>query len=94
MKVNAPAKKPRINSAGVFGATPNNPVLYAIAVTGERPMTLSAKGLPQGLVLDKKTGIITGKLSQRATYLTTLRAKNALDEATKVLKIKIGDTSL
>jgi len=88
----APAKTPRINSASVFGATPNNPFLYTIMATGQRPMTFMAKGLPQGLLLDEKTGIITGKLSQSGTYLTTIRAKNAPGGATKVLKIKIGDT--
>ena len=55
----APAKTPRINSASVFGATPGNPFLYTIAATGDRPMTFSAKGLPKGLTLDEKTGIIT-----------------------------------
>ncbi|NBB19117.1 alpha-galactosidase [Runella sp. CRIBMP] len=86
------AKFPKINSAKVFGATPNNPFLYTIAATGERPMRFSAKGLPKGLSLDDKTGIITGKVAQRGTYLVTLKAKNALGEATKELKIKIGDT--
>ncbi len=88
----APAKTPRINSASVFGVTPNNPFLYTIAATGERPMTFSVKGLPQGLSLDTKTGIITGKVAQRGTYLTTLTATNALGKATKKMTIKIGDT--
>ncbi|WP_332367568.1 putative Ig domain-containing protein [Spirosoma telluris] len=86
------AKTPRINSASVFGATPGNPVLYTIAATGERPMTFSVKGLPLGLVLDQKTGIITGNVAQRGTYLTSLTATNALGKATKNLTIKIGDT--
>ena len=88
----APAQSPRINSAAVFGATPNNPFLYTIAATGERPMRFSAKGLPSGLLLDEKTGIITGKVSQPGTYSVTIHAKNAHGKATKVLGIKIGDT--
>ncbi|QDK80610.1 alpha-galactosidase [Spirosoma sp. KCTC 42546] len=83
--------KPRINSAKVVGATPNNPFLYTIAATGQRPMTFSAKGLPKGLLLGKKTGILTGKIAERGTYTTTLTAKNAVGEATKQLTIKIGD---
>lgn len=86
------AKKPQINSAKLFGATPNNPFLYTIAATGERPMTFSAINLPKGLVLDKQTGIITGKVSERGTYQTTLKAKNKFGEASKSLTIKIGDT--
>ena len=87
-----PAKKPKINSAGIFGVTPGNPFLYTIAATGERPIQFSTENLPKGLVLDPKTGIITGKFSKRGTYLTTLHAKNASGEATKPLKIVIGDT--
>ncbi|WP_428662309.1 NPCBM/NEW2 domain-containing protein [Runella sp.] len=87
-----PARTPRINSAKIVGATPNNPFLYTIAATGERPMSFSAKGLPKGLSLDIKTGIITGTVSQRGTYPVTLVAKNTLGEATKKLTIKIGDT--
>ena len=88
----APAKTPRINSASIFGATPGNPFLYTIAATGERPITFSAQNLPAGLYLDKKTGIITGKVKQRGIYPVVLKAKNQLGEATENLKIKIGDT--
>lgn len=82
----------KINSAKLFGATPNNPFFYTIAATGQKPIVFSAENLPNGLVLDKKTGIITGHVAQRGTYVTTLKAKNAFGEATKQLTIKIGDT--
>ena len=85
-------KTPKINSAKVYGATPNNPVLYTIAATGERPMSFSAQALPKGLVIDTKTGIITGKIAQRGVYKIQLKAKNAFGEATKTLTLKIGDT--
>lgn len=87
-----PPAKPRINSAKLFGATPGNPFLYTIAATGQKPITFSALNLPEGLKLDAKTGIITGSVQERGTYATTLKAKNALGEATKKLTIKIGDT--
>lgn len=87
-----PDKKPKINSPKLFGARPNNPFLYTIAATGQRPMSFSAKNLPKGLSIDTKTGIITGKVVQKGTYLATLKAKNELGETTKTLKIIIGDT--
>lgn len=87
-----PALTPRINSAGIFGARPGNPFLYTIAATGQRPMIFGSKGLPPGLSLDAKTGIITGRVAQRGTYRATLTAKNDLGEATKDLTINIGDT--
>ncbi len=85
-------KTPRINSTKIFGVTPGNPFLYTIVATGERPMQFSAGPLPKGLRLDPKTGILTGKINQAGIYLTTLRAKNALGNATKQLKIVVGDT--
>lgn len=85
-------KTPKINSAKLFGATPNNPFLYTIAATGQKPIVFSVENLPNGLTLDEKTGIITGKVAQRGTYTTTLKAKNTFGEAKKILTIKIGDT--
>jgi len=87
-----PEKKPKINSPKLFGAKPNNPFLYTIATTGERPISFSVKSLPEGLSVDSKTGLITGKITQKGTYLSTLIAKNAFGEATKELKIIISDT--
>jgi alpha-galactosidase len=83
---------PKINSAGIFGVTPGNPFLYTIAASGERPIQFSSENLPKGLVLNSKTGVISGKISKRGTYLATLKAKNAFGEARKLLKIVIGDT--
>lgn len=88
----APGKKPRINSAKIFGATPGNPVLYTIAATGERPMLFSATPLPKGLKLDGKTGIISGRVAQRGKYELTLGAKNKYGKAQQKLLLKIGDT--
>ncbi len=87
-----PDRKPKINSPKLFGARPNNPFLYTIAATGQRPMRFSVKNLPKGLTVDAKTGIITGKINQKGIYSTVLIAKNELGEATKALKIIIGDT--
>ena len=87
-----PNQNPQINSAKVFGATPGNPFLYTIAATGKRPMQFSAENLPEGLSVDPKSGIISGRVNKRDEYLVVIKAKNELGEATKELKIKIGDT--
>ncbi|MBI1343323.1 MAG: alpha-galactosidase [Terrimonas sp.] len=88
----APARTPVINAASIFGATPGNPFLYTIAATGERPMNFDADDLPEGLTLDHQTGIITGRVMQRGNYIATIKAKNNFGEASKRLRIKIGDT--
>src|SRR5690606_27724416 len=59
--------------------------------TGERPMVFSAANLPRGLQLDTKTGIITGRISQKGTYNVVLGAKNAKGKITKKLRIECGD---
>lgn len=84
--------KPRINSPALYGATPGNPVFYTIFASGQKPMEFDASNLPKSLTIDKKTGIITGKINQRGNYKVTLQAKNALGIAKKTLEIKIGDT--
>jgi len=88
----APAAKPGINSAKIFGATPGNPFLYTIAATGERPIHFSADNLPKGLSIDHQTGSITGRVKKRGIYSTTLFARNAAGEAKEKFIIKIGDT--
>ncbi len=87
-----PTKSPRINSPAVVGATPGKPFLYTIATTGNRPMQFSVNNLPNGLSLDTKSGIITGKVTKKGIYYSVLKAKNEFGDASKLLKIKIGDT--
>ena len=88
----APAQRPRINSAKIFGAGPGNPFLYTVAATGQRPVHFSAEHLPKGLSIDPQTGIITGSVKERGVYSVTLSVKNAVGRATEKLVIKIGDT--
>lgn len=89
-----PASTPRINGAKIVGTSPNKPFLFYIPVTGDRPMTYSAKNLPKELTLDETTGIITGKVEMEGTYTTTLIAKNAKGIAERDLKIVIGKGKL
>jgi alpha-galactosidase len=76
----------------LFGARPGNPFLYTIATSGEQPITFSVQNLPNGLSVDEKIGIISGKVAKRGTYTTILKAGNKYGEAQKELRIVIGDT--
>jgi alpha-galactosidase len=86
-----PSSKPKINSASVFGVRPRSPFQFMIPATGDRPMTFQVTSLPQGLKLDQKTGLITGKLVKAGTYVIQLKAKNAKGIAEKSLRIICGD---
>ena len=83
--------KPKINGAKVFGVRPESPFVYAIPVSGKRPIQFSAKGLPIGLKLDANTGIITGKLTTKGNYPVVIKAKNKLGVAERNFKIVVGD---
>lgn len=85
-----PAPVPRINSAKVFGVRPGSPFLFRIAATGDRPMTFSADGLPDGLELDQETGLITGRLDKAGEYHVILHAENSLGQADREFKIQCG----
>ncbi|MEM9835567.1 MAG: putative Ig domain-containing protein [Bacteroidota bacterium] len=84
--------EPKITNATVYGASPGRVFSWTVRATGERPMTFSAAGLPPGLSIDAKTGVITGTAPKKAaTYQVTLTAANKLGKATKQVEIKLGD---
>ncbi len=86
----APAE-PRINGASITAARPGKPFLFTIPATGSRPMVFEATGLPNGLKLDKNTGIITGKVDAKGEYKVMLKAKNNKGTASRQITISIGN---
>lgn len=88
----SPVAAPAIHSPKVFGARPGNPVLYSIAVTGQRPIRFSADHLPEGLELDQATGIITGRIKTKGDYTILLHAVNKAGSSAQPLLLRIGDT--
>jgi alpha-galactosidase len=88
-----PGPEPKINGPKVFGARPGMPFLYRIPATGLRPMRFAVKSLPAGLVLDGKTGIISGTVPKTAgKYQMTLEAGNDKGAASKDFTLIVGDT--
>lgn len=83
---------PRFNGAKVFGVRPGSPILYTLAVSGQRPMTFSAEGLPEGAAFNAERGRITGAVKTPGTYRVLLRAENAAGKAERELKLVVGDT--
>ncbi|MBC8102223.1 MAG: putative Ig domain-containing protein [Cytophagales bacterium] len=84
-------RAPRINGPNIYGQRPGSPFLYTIPVTGDRPITLSARGLPKGLTLDPQTGQITGRVADAGDFRVTLAAKNARGTGEKKFRIVIGE---
>ena len=88
----APGPQPRFNGASIFGVRPGSPILYTLAVAGQRPMTFTAENLPAGACFDAERGLITGVIAKPGRYLVKLRAKNAAGQAERDLKLVVGDT--
>ena len=86
-----PGPAPQFNGASVIGIRPHTPVLYALTVSGARPLEFSAKHLPAGLTLDAGAGIITGTLADKGEFLFTATAKNSAAKASAKIKIICGD---
>jgi alpha-galactosidase len=87
-----PPLHPRIQGPRITGVRPNAPFLFRIAATGERPMTFSAEGLPEGLSLDATSGILRGRLVASGTNRVVLNAVNARGKASRELRIVVGST--
>jgi alpha-galactosidase len=83
--------QPQIHGPKIYGLRPGSPLIYRIPATGDRPLTFSAEGLPDGLTLDPQTGILTGRVTKAGAYRVTLVAANALGRASRVLRLVVGD---
>src|SRR5215469_2033220 len=83
---------PRINGPLIYGVRAGSPFLYRIPCTGDRPIQFSAENLPEGLTLDARSGIITGKISTAGTNLVRLIVHNALGDAKREFRIIVGNT--
>ena len=82
---------PVFHGAKIVGNYPNTDFLFAIPATGERPIVYDVEKLPVGLMLDKKTGFITGNIKDTGTYQLKLTVTNKSGSASEELKIVIGD---
>lgn len=83
--------EPHINGPSVLGVRPGHPVVYTIPATGIRPMRFSAKHLPKGIKVNKRTGQISGRIDKPGDYVITLIAENKKGKADREFKIVVGE---
>jgi hypothetical protein len=79
---------PEVTSAGEATATKRQVFNHLITATG-LPTSFDAEGLPKGLEVDKKTGLISGTPQVPDTYTITVSATNTAGTATKSLKLTV-----
>ena len=82
---------PRINPPRIFGVRPGSPILFTLPVSGLRPMTVSATGLPAGVTLDAATGRLGGSVAEKGEYRVRFTAKNAKGSDTRDFTLVVGD---
>ncbi|TWT41235.1 Alpha-galactosidase A precursor [Phycisphaerae bacterium RAS1] len=83
-----------IHAPRITGGTPGRPFLFRIPATGPPPLTFSASALPDGLLLDPQTGVISGEISRPGRSDVLLTAQSPAGLATGALTIVAGPDSL
>ena len=83
---------PRYNGPAVFGARPGSPVIYRLPFSGQKPMIYAAAGLPEGLVLDPESGVVSGSVTEKGEYEIVWEATNAVGSAKGSMTLKVGET--
>lgn len=86
-----PPASPRINGPAVYGLRPGSPLIYRIPCTGDRPVKFEAENLPEGIHLDERTGIMTGKITKPGDYTITLKAENGEGSDERTFTLIVGD---
>lgn len=84
--------EPKINLPKLLGASKGKPVIVRVAVTGKRPIEITAENLPKGLTLNGN--IITGSVKEDGDYTFTITAKNNLGEYKKNITLEVGENKL
>jgi len=84
-------KKLGIHGPRITGSTPGRPFIFRIPATGVAPLKFAAKGLPDGLVLDEKEGVISGSLKKDGSTVVELSVSDKSGTATRKLTI-VGGT--
>lgn len=82
---------PKINAPRIFGAGINSPFFFPIPVTGERPLTFSVEGRPEGLSINSETGIISGAVRETIEITVNIKVSNCLGNDEQECRIVTGD---
>jgi alpha-galactosidase len=83
---------PRINGPKIYGAGTHKQFIYRIPCEGSRPVRFTAKGLPEGLLIDSDKGIITGVTPDaEGIYNVTFTASNNKGSVSRDFKLVIGE---
>ncbi|MFJ8715545.1 alginate lyase family protein [Streptomyces violaceus] len=80
---------PRVTSAAAAFANKGVPFTFLLRASHE-PVRFAADGLPDGLRVDKRTGLISGTPARTGEFTVTTTAGNAAGQATGTLTLSVG----
>ncbi|MCK4998279.1 MAG: putative Ig domain-containing protein [Anaerohalosphaera sp.] len=83
---------PVISAPSVVGVYPGTPFLHTVGTTGAGSVSFSAVNLPDGLVIDSESGMITGVIDEAGEYTATVTATSFYGSTSSDLTIVVGDT--
>jgi alpha-galactosidase len=86
--------RPAIHGPRVTGATPGRPFLFRVPATGKRPLEFAASGLPDGLSIDARSGIISGSIRKAGSSEVALTVRGPGGVARRKLRILAGEDAL
>lgn len=84
-------EEPSINCPHIYGARPGTPFNFYVSTSGATPIKFHSNDLPEGLILNSDTGVITGTTPKEGTYITTIMASNSFGVTKLELTIKAGE---
>ncbi len=85
---------PAIHGPRVVGGTPGRPFLFRVPATGDAQLRFSASGLPAGLAIDSRTGIISGRMHRAGSSQVMVTVSGSRGSATRSLEIVAGTDAL
>ena len=85
------SERPRINGPRVFGVRPGRPVFFRLPVTGLRPFEITVTGLPDGVMFDPESRLLTGAVARPGTYPIAFLVRNSRGWAKQTLRLIVGD---
>ena len=83
--------KPRVNGALISASRVGSPYLYRLPVSGDKPFRFKVKNLPEGLVFNPETQVISGSVAKAGDYKINIEVKNKAGKCTATHTIRIGD---